>query len=122
MIGENSVKKNWYYTTSKSNEKQFFDSYDDVIFAIICIFRYSAVINDVPDYYIYKDNKIYETIPGSDLYKMYVENGGTVIEQEKKLDEVIEECEELRMPKAPTLKELLDNINKLNSLLDGGRF
>lgn len=109
------MKKNWYYTTSKSNEKQFFDSYDDVIFAIICIFRYSAVINDVPDYYIYKDNKIYETIPGSDLYKMYVENGGTVIEQEKKLDEVIEETNK-------SLKELLDNINKLNSLLDGGRF
>ena len=109
------MKKNWYYTTSKSNEKQFFDSYDDVIFAIICIFRYSAVINDVPDYYIYKDNKIYETIPGSDLYKMYIENGGVVIEQEQKLDEVIEETNK-------SLKELLDNINKLNSLLDGGRF
>ena len=49
------------------------------------------------------------------LDKMYVENGGTVIEQEKKLDEVIEETNK-------SLKELLDNINKLNSLLDGGRF
>lgn len=46
--------KEWYYIASdKPNEKNYFDTYDDTQFAIICIFRYKAPINDMSDDIIY---------------------------------------------------------------------
>ena len=50
--------KEWYYIASdKPNEKNYFDSYDDTQFAILCIFRFKAPINEVPDYAVYHNGK-----------------------------------------------------------------
>ena len=68
--------KEWYYIASdKPEEKNYFDSYDDTQFAILCIFRFKAPINEVPDYEIYHNGKLFETVPGDMLFNMYVENG-----------------------------------------------
>lgn len=49
----------------------------------MCVMRYSAVTNDVPDYYIYKDGEYVETLEGDFLYQLYIENGGVTLNEEK---------------------------------------
>ena len=66
----------WCYCTSSSSKMIYFATLDEIIFNILCVFRFEAVLNNVSDYYIYKNGKLKETIYGNDLYKIYIENGG----------------------------------------------
>ena len=70
----------WIKIKGCCNEKNYFNSYDDTQFDILCIFRFKAPINEVPDYEIYHNGKLFETVPGDMLLNMYVENGGHVYE------------------------------------------
>lgn len=116
--------KEWYYIASdKPNEKNYFDNYDDTQFAILCRFRFKAPINEVPDYAVYHNGKLFETVPGNMLFNMYVENGGHVYEDclnketDKKENEDVEDLSETIENATNSLKKLLDNIEKLNSML-----
>lgn len=66
----------WCYCTSSNSKMIYFATFDDIIFNILCVFRFEAVLSNVSDYYIYKNGKLEETIYGNDLYKIYIENGG----------------------------------------------
>ena len=44
----------WSYNTNIDSEMQYFQSHDETVFAIMCVMRFKAVTNEVPDYYIYK--------------------------------------------------------------------
>lgn len=116
--------KEWYYIASdKPEEKNYFDSYDDIQFAILCIFRFKAPINEVPDYEIYRNGKLFETVPGDMLFNIYVENGGHVYEDclnketGKKEDENIEDLSKTIEDTTNSLKNLLNSIEKLNNML-----
>lgn len=110
----------WYYTESdEENIKHYGDSYEDVQFNILCVFRYKAPQNEVPDYYIWKDSELIETMYGKDLYDMYVENGGKVFEKYKsktKQDE-IDELSDTIHDVSEGLEELVNNINKLTNMI-----
>lgn len=69
----------WSYNSSTDDKKHKFHSFDDVIFAIICVMRFHAVNNKVPDYYIYHDDEKVDTLYGSDLFQLYIENGGETL-------------------------------------------
>ena len=43
----------WSYNTNIDSEMQYFQSHDEIVFAIMCVMRFKAVINEVPDYYIH---------------------------------------------------------------------
>lgn len=116
--------KEWYYIASdKPEEKNYFDSYDDTQFAILCRFRFKAPINEVPDYAVYHNGKLFETVPGNMLFNMYVENGGHVYEDclnketGKKENEDVEDLSETIENATNSLEKLLDSIEKLNSML-----
>lgn len=110
----------WYYTESdEENIKHYGDSYEDVQFNILCIFRYKAHQNEVPDYYIWKDSELIEIMYGKDLYDMYVEHGGKVFEKYKpktKQDE-IDELSDTIHDVNEGLEELINNINKLTNMI-----
>ncbi len=57
----------------------YFHTQDETIQAIMRVMRFSAVTNDVPDYYIYRDGKHIDTLEGAFLYNLYVENGGVTL-------------------------------------------
>ncbi len=120
--------KKWYYMVSdEPYKKYYFDSYEDTKFAILCVFRFKAPINEVPDYIIYHNEKIFETIFGDKLFNMYIENGGHVYEDCLKNDKVDvinnKKCNELDdlsktiEESTNSLKRLLDSIEKLNNML-----
>ena len=69
----------WSYNTFNDTEMKYFNTQKDVIFAIMCVMRYQAVTNEVPDYYIYKDGKYVETLEGDYLYQLYIDNGGVTL-------------------------------------------
>ena len=69
----------WSYNDSKNPKLHNCDSYEYAIFCIFNRMRFHAVTNSVPDYYIYKDNILYEIITGEELFNIYVENGGIVL-------------------------------------------
>ena len=69
----------WSYNTNIDYEMQYFQSYDETVFAIMCVMRFKAVTNEVPDYYIYKDGEHVETLEGNYLYQLYIENGGVTL-------------------------------------------
>ena len=117
--------KSWYYMVSDEPYKKYdFDSYEDTQFAILCVFRYKAPTNEVPDYTIYHNGKQVETMFGNDLFQMYVDNGGFVFEdrmnkksiQKESNDETDSLCQAIR-DATDSLKGLLDRIEKLNKLL-----
>lgn len=116
--------KEWYYIANdKPNEKNYFDSYDDIQFAILCIFRFKAPINEVPDYTVYHNDELYEVVSGEMLFNMYVENGGHVYEDclKKEIDEKnnddAENLSKTIEDVTNSLKQLLNSIEKLNSML-----
>lgn len=120
--------KEWYYMVSdESYKKYYFDSYEDTKFAILCVFRFKAPINEVPDYTIYHNGKIFETIFGDNLFNMYVENGGHVYEECLRRDKANDTNEQKRNEldalsktiedSTNSLKRLLDSIEKLNNML-----
>lgn len=110
----------WYYTESdEENIKHYGESYDDVQFNILCVFGYKAPQNEVPDYYIWKDDELIETMYGKDLYNMYVENGGAIFEKYKpktKQDE-IDELSDTICNINNGLEELINNINKITDMI-----
>ena len=69
----------WSYNTNIDYEMQYFQSHDETVFAIMCVMRFKAVANEVPDYYIYKDGEHVETLVGDYLYQLYIENGGVTL-------------------------------------------
>lgn len=69
----------WSYNTNKDSEMKYFPTQEETVFAIMCVMRFSAVTNEVPDYYIYKDEKYIETLEGDYLYQLYIENGGKTL-------------------------------------------
>ena len=69
----------WSYNTNKNSEMKYFSTQEDTIFAIMCVMRFKAVTNEVPDYYIYKNGKYVETLEGDYLYQLYIENGGVTL-------------------------------------------
>ena len=122
--------KEWYYTVSdKPEEKYYFDSYDDTQFAILCVFRFRAPINEVPDYSVYHNGKLFEIVSGDMLFNMYVKNGGHVYENCLKKESNIKESDkegndgtEEDLSKTienatNSLKNLLNSIEKLNNML-----
>lgn len=116
--------KEWYYIASdKPNEKNYFDNYDDTQSAILCIFRYKASINEVPDYAVYHNGKLFETVSGDMLFNMYIENGGYVYEDclnkktDKKEEEDVENLSNTIEDATNSLKNLLNSIERLNSML-----
>lgn len=117
--------KEWYYIASdKPNEKNYFDTYDDTQFAIICIFRYKAPINEVPDYAVYHNGKLFETVLGNMLFNMYIENGGHVYEDclnkeadKKEEKDDVEDLSKTIEDTTNSLKNLLNSIEKLNSMI-----
>lgn len=70
----------WSYNTNIDYEMQYFQSHDETVFAIMCVMRFKAVTNEVPDYYIYKDGEHVETLEGDYLYQLYIENGGKTLD------------------------------------------
>ena len=116
--------KEWYYTVSdKPEEKYYFDSYEDTQSAILCVFRLRAPINEVPDYNVYHNGKLFETVSGDMLFNMYVENGGHVYEDclnkenDKKEDGSVEDLSKTIEDTTNSLKNLLNSIEKLNNML-----
>lgn len=69
----------WSYNTSENTEMKYFETQEETVFAVMCVMRYQAVTNDVPDYYIYKDGKYIETLEGDFLYQLYIKNGGATL-------------------------------------------
>lgn len=69
----------WSYNTNRHSEMYYFHSHEETVFAIMCVMRYSAVTNNVPDYYIYKDGKYIDTLEGDYLFQLYIENGGKTL-------------------------------------------
>lgn len=69
----------WSYNTNKDSTKHNFPSYEETVFAIMCVMRFAAVINKVPDYYIYYDDELVDDLPGDFLFQLYIENGGTTL-------------------------------------------
>lgn len=69
----------WSYNTNEDSKMHYFHSHEETVFAIMCVMRFSAVINEVPDYYIYKDGKYVDTLEGDYLYELYIENGGVTL-------------------------------------------
>ena len=69
----------WSYHTNIDSKMHYFPSHEETIFAIMCVMRFKAVTNEVPDYHIYKDEKYVETLEGDFLYELYIENGGVTL-------------------------------------------
>lgn len=69
----------WSYNTSIDSTCHNFSSNEETVFAIMCIMRFQAVTNSIPDYYIYHDGKYVETLDGDFLYNLYIENGGKIL-------------------------------------------
>lgn len=95
----------WSYNTSIDSEMNYFSSHDETVFAIMCVMRFKAVTNEVPDYYIYKDGKHVETLEGDYLYQLYIENGG------KTLDDAEQDLQskwnsDLKIKKEPRRKQI----------------
>lgn len=95
----------WSYNTNIDSEMNFFSSHEETVFAIMCVMRFKAVTNEVPDYYIYKDGKHVETLEGDYLYQLYIENGG------KTLDDAEQDLQskwnsDLKIKKEPRRKQI----------------
>ena len=69
----------WSYNTNRDSEMQYFSTHEETVFAIMCVMRFSAVTNDIPDYYIYKDGEYVDSLEGDFLYELYIENGGVTL-------------------------------------------
>lgn len=120
--------KEWYYIASdEPNTRRYFDSYDDTQFAILCIFRYSASFNMIPDYYVYHNDELVEIASSDMLLQIYLENGGEICEEYfdedseiikkykankelKELSKTLQECTQ-------GLKELMSKIEVLNNII-----
>lgn len=123
----------WSYNTSKKEKKHYFPSYDDTQFAILCGMRFYAPQNDIPDYYVYdEDEKLFETVYGKELFKIYVENGGYVFDDcvNKGNDKISNETKEKNdeddfYMMISRINNLLDNlinsINQLTSMVGGDK-
>ena len=69
----------WSYNTNRDFKHHNFNSHEETVFAIMCVMRFEAVINDVSDYYIYHNGKHVSTLDGEYLYNLYIENGGKIL-------------------------------------------
>ena len=111
--------KEWYYTTSDDiDKKYYFNSYADTVFEILYVYRYRAAKKDVPDYYVYRNDELVDTIFGKDLFKMYARKCGEIIEKssnEIKEDIIDKELEENKV--IERVEEAFDEINKKIEIL-----
>lgn len=69
----------WSYNTNRDSEMQYFYTKEETIQAIMRVMRFSAVINDVADYYIYNNGKYVDCLDGEYLYNLYVDCGGVTL-------------------------------------------
>lgn len=108
----------WYYNSDDDETLKEYDSYDDVVMMIMFSSRYPAMVNSVPNYYIYHGKKKVETILGKDLFEMYIENGGEVLEEFRNREK---ECEIEEVGNKKTIQdqvdELSDTIQSVNNSL-----
>lgn len=105
----------WYYNSDDDETLHECDTHDDAVTMIMFTSRYSAMVNSVPDYYIYHGKKKVETILGKDLFKWYLENGGEVLEEfkNKKDEDEIDEIE------AKNVKTIQDQVDELSDTVQG---
>lgn len=105
----------WYYNSDDDELLHECDSHDDAVTMIMFTSRYPAMVNSVPDYYIYHGKKKVETILGKDLFKWYIENGGEVLEgfKNKKDEDEIDEVE------AKNVKNIQDQVGELSDTVQG---
>lgn len=105
----------WYYNSDDNETLHECDTHDDAVTMIMFTSRYPAMVNSVPDYYIYHGKKKVETILGKDLFKWYIENGGEVLEKfkNKKDEDEIDEVE------AKNVKTIQDQVDKLSDTVQG---
>lgn len=122
--------KHWYYIASdEPNKRNYFDSYDDTQFAILCRFRFKAPINEIPDYSVYKDDELIEIATGKMLMEIYLENGGKVFQDcidkksktETKNENKSDDLSSVIESACNTMKNLADNIDRLNDILSRRR-
>ena len=110
----------WYYNSDDDDRLHECDSHDEAVTMIMFSSRYPAMVNSVPDYYIYHGKKKVETILGKDLFGWYIENGGEVLEEfVNKEDECEEVADEPSVKKnmQEQVDELSDTINGVNNSL-----
>lgn len=105
----------WYYNSDDDELLHECDSHDDAVTMIMFTSRYPAMVNSVPDYYIYHGKKKVETILGKDLFKWYIENGGEVLEwfKNKKDEDEIDKVE------AKNVKNIQDQVGELSDTVQG---
>lgn len=105
----------WYYNSDDNETLHECDTHDDAVTMIMFTSRYPAMVNSVPDYYIYHGKKKVETILGKDLFKWYIENGGEVLEKfkNKKDEDEIDEVE------AKNVKTIQDQVDELSDTVQG---
>lgn len=119
MMRKSDFMKEWYYTTSDDiDKKYYFNSYADTVFEILYVYRYRAAKKDVPDYYVYRNDELVDTIFGKDLFKMYARKCGKIIEKsssEIKEDIIDKELEENKV--IERVEEAFDEINKKIEIL-----
>lgn len=110
----------WYYNSDDDETLHECDTHDDAVTMIMFTSRYPAMINSVPDYYIYHGKKKVETILGKDLFKWYIENGGEVLEdymdKENEDEDGINEIDNKRTMQEQ-VDELSDTIHGVNNSL-----
>ena len=105
----------WYYNSDDDEMLKECDSHEEAVTMIMFSSRYPAMVNSVPDYYIYHGKKKVETILGKDLFKWYIENGGEVLEEfrNKKDEDEIDEVE------AKNVKTIQNQIDELSDTVRG---
>lgn len=69
----------WSYNTSEDSEMHYFSSHEETVFAIMCVMRFQAVTNSIPDYHIYNNEEYVDSLEGDFLYQLYIENGGVTL-------------------------------------------
>jgi len=127
----------WYYNSDDDETLHECDTHDDVVTMIMFTSRYPAMVNSVPDYYIYHGKKKVETILGKDLFKWYIENGGEVLEgymdkenededgineidNKKTMQEQVDELSDTIHGVNNSLAQLENNIRLLTQMMFGG--
>lgn len=127
----------WYYNSDDDETLHECDTHDDVVTMIMFTSRYPAMVNSVPDYYIYHGKKKVETILRKDLFKWYIENGGEVLEgymdkenededgineidNKKTMQEQVDELSDTIHGVNNSLAQLENNIRLLTQMMFGG--
>ena len=105
----------WYYNSDDDDRLHECDSHDEAVTMIMFSSRYAAMINSVPNYYIYHGKEKVETILGKDLFGWYIENGGEVLEEFTNKESECEETTGVSNAK----KSIQEQVDELSNTLQG---